>query len=84
MQKEEIYAKLTDIFQEVFDVHPLVLSSDLSAASVPEWDSFSHIHLVVAVETAFKIKFQTAELESIQNVGHLVEFVQAKLSAQSR
>ena len=84
MQQEDIYKKLTEIFREVLDVHDLVLTPKLSAAGVPEWDSFNHIHLVVAVEAHFKIKFQTAELESIQNVGHLVELIQAKTGAQGR
>lgn len=84
MREDEIYAKLTEIFHDVLDVDSLVLTPDLSAASVPEWDSFNHIHLVVAVEAAFKIKFQTAELESIQNVGHFVALIQAKLRTRDR
>ncbi len=84
MQQEEIYAKLTEIFRDILDVASLVLTPDLTAASVPEWDSFNHIHLVVAVEAHFKIKFQTAELESIQSVGHFVELIQAKMRAQGR
>ncbi len=84
MQQEEIYSKLTEIFRDVLDVDSLVLTPDLTAASVPEWDSFNHIHLVVAVEAQFKIKFQTAELESIQSVGHFVDVIQAKMGAQGR
>ena len=84
MQEEDIYARLTEIFREVLDADDLVLTPGLTAASVPEWDSFNHIHLVVAVEVRFKIKFQTAELESIQNVGHFVTLIQAKLEAQNR
>ncbi len=84
MQQEEIYAKLTEIFRDVLEVDRLVLTPELSAAGVPEWDSFNHIHLVVAVEAYFKIKFQTAELESIQNVGHFVTLIQAKVGAQGR
>ena len=84
MQQEEIYAKLTEIFRDVLDLDGLVLTPELSAASVPEWDSFNHIHMVVAVEAQFKIKFQTAELESIQNVGHFVELIGAKMRSQGR
>ena len=84
MQQEEIYAKLTEIFRDILDVNSLVLTPDLTAVSVPEWDSFNHIHLVVAVEAQFKIKFQTAELESMQSVGHFVDLIQAKMRAQGR
>ena len=84
MQQEEIYSTLTEIFRDVLDVDDLVLTPEMTAASVPEWDSFNHIHLVVAVEARFKVKFQTAELESIQSVGHFVELIQAKMRVQGR
>jgi acyl carrier protein len=84
MQQQEIYAQLTTIFHDVFDDDTLVLTRELTAASVPEWDSFNHINLIVAVESRMKIKFQTAELESMNTVGHLVDLIEKKLSAQGR
>lgn len=82
MQSEEIYAQLTPIFHDLFDDETLVLTPGLSAGDVAEWDSFNHINLIVAVEAAFKIKFQTAELESLQTVGHLVDLISKKLAAR--
>ena len=84
MQQLDIYAQLTGIFHDVFDDDTLVLAPELTAASVPEWDSFNHINLIVAVESTFKIKFQTAELESMNTVGHLVELIEKKLTVQGR
>jgi acyl carrier protein len=84
MEQQEIYARLTEIFHDLFDDDTLVLTPGLSAAEVPEWDSFNHINLIVAVEDGFKIKFQTAELESLQTVGHLADLIQKKLAAQGR
>ena len=84
MQQQEIYAQLTTIFHDVFDDDTLVLTPELTAASVPEWDSFNHINLIVAVESRMKIKFQTAELESMNTVGHLADLIQKKLAAQGR
>jgi acyl carrier protein len=84
MQEQEIYRQLTPIFHDVFDDETLILTPGLNAASVPEWDSFNHIHLIVAVEARLKIKFQTAELESMQSVGHMVALIHKKLAAQGR
>lgn len=84
MQIEELYARLTPIFRDLFDDENLVLTPGLAAGDVPEWDSFNHINLIVAIESAFKIKFQTAELESLQTVGHLAHLVFKKLAAQGR
>ena len=69
MQRDAIYAQLTTIFHDLFDDDALVLTHDLTAAEVPDWDSFNHINLIVAVESRFKVRFQTAELESMQTVG---------------
>jgi acyl carrier protein len=79
MQELEIYQKLNKIFHDVFDDDSIVLTPELDASQVEEWDSFNHINLMVAVEQAFKIKFQTAELESMRNVGHLVALIQKKM-----
>lgn len=84
MQSEEIYSRLTAIFRDLFDDESLVLTPQLTAAEVPEWDSFNHINLIVAVEKRFEIKFQTAELEQLHTVGHLADLIQKKLAAQGR
>jgi acyl carrier protein len=84
MQQQDIYAQLTTIFHDLFDDDTIVLSPSLTAADVPEWDSFNHINLIVAIESRFGVKFQTAELESMHTVGHLADLIQSKLSAQGR
>ena len=83
-QTNDLYGELTPIFRDLFDDESLVLTPELTAAEVPEWDSFNHINLVVAIESHFGVKFQTAELESLQSVGQLVDLLQKKLvSARS-
>jgi acyl carrier protein len=84
MQQSDIYDQLTTIFRDTLDDDSLVLTPNLSAADVPEWDSFNHINLIVAIESRFKIKFQTAELEQLHTVGHLADLIAKKLAAQGR
>jgi acyl carrier protein len=84
MQLADIYSQLTAIFHDLFDDDTIVLTPELTAADVPEWDSFNHINLIVAVEQRFKIKFQTAELEQLHTVGHLADLIAEKLAAQGR
>jgi acyl carrier protein len=84
MQSADIYAQLTTIFHDLFDDDTIVLTPELTAADVPDWDSFNHINLIVAIETRFKIKFQTAELEQLHTAGHLAALIQQKLAAQGR
>ena len=75
---EAIYAPLTAIFRDVFDDESLALRPDLTAAEVENWDSLSHINLIVAIERGFKIKFATREVASLKNVGELVDLIRQK------
>lgn len=84
MQPEAIYDEMTPLFRDVLEEEDLVLTPQLTAAEVPQWDSFNHINLVVAIEGHFGVKFHTAELESLQSVGQLAALVERKLAAQGR
>jgi acyl carrier protein len=81
MQQDEIYARLTKVLRDVFDDDTLVATPELTANDVKEWDSVNHITLVVAIEEEFGIKFKTAELEKMKNVGHMVEQIEKKTAA---
>lgn len=78
------YKELTGIFQDVFEDQSIVPTPEMKASDVPGWDSFNHINLIVAIEQRFRIKFKTAELESLRNVSHLVEIIESKLAASQR
>lgn len=75
---EAIYAPLTTIFRDVFDDESLALRPNLTAADVENWDSLSHINLIVAIERGFKIKFTTREVASLKNVSELVDLIRQK------
>jgi acyl carrier protein len=78
MDDPQIYARLTEIFQDVFDEDSIQLTSKLSAKDVDGWDSLAHIRLILTVEKAFKIKFSTSEIGKLENVGDLVAFIRAR------
>ena len=78
MEKKEIFEKLNGIFEDVLDLEDTPnLTETSSANDIEEWDSLSHIQLVVAVEKAFKIKFTSAEIMKWQNVGQMVDSIQS-------
>ena len=77
--RQNIFDRLTPLFQDVFDDDDLIATEDLSAKDVDEWDSLSHIRLVVAIEGDFDVSFTTAELAAMQNVGQMVDLILRKL-----
>jgi acyl carrier protein len=83
MTRDEILSRLSSIFREVFDRDDLELTRNTSADDIEQWDSMNHVILIVAVEMRFDIKFQTAEIEELKNVGELVDLIFAKTNRQS-
>ncbi|MBR5521210.1 MAG: acyl carrier protein [Oscillospiraceae bacterium] len=76
MTREEIFAQLTEIFQDVFDDDEIVLTDDTTADDIEDWDSLEQINLLVAIEKEFKIKFQLSDVSSLENVGAMVDLVE--------
>ena len=79
MEKEEIFSKLNEIFIDVLDLDECELTDATSANDIEEWDSLSHIQLIVAIEKAFKIKFTSLEIMKWANVGEMVNSIEEKL-----
>ena len=78
MDEPQIYARLGEIFQDVFDEDSIEVTPELSAKDVEGWDSLTHIRLILTVEKAFKIKFSTSEVGKLANVGDLVALIKAR------
>ena len=79
MTEAEVYAALTPVFHDVFDDESIVLKPEITADQIEGWDSQTHVILIVAAEQRFGIKFRTAELESLKNVGHFASLIQQKV-----
>jgi acyl carrier protein len=78
MDESHIYARLAEIFQEVFDEDSINVTPELSAKDVDGWDSLTHIRLILTVEKAFKIKFSTSEIGKLENVGDLATLIKTR------
>lgn len=78
LEQQQIYARLTTIMRDVFDDDAITATPQMTAADVRDWDSVNHVTLIVAVEEAFGIKFQTSEVEKMKNVGQMVEAIEKK------
>jgi acyl carrier protein len=78
MDESDIFARLTEIFEDVFDDDSIVVTPALSAKDVDGWDSLTHIRLILTVEKAFKVKFSTSEIGKMQTVGDLATLIKAR------
>ncbi len=77
----DILEQTNEIFKDVLDNEEINLTPATTADDIDEWDSLSHIQLIVALEKHFKIRFTTAEITSYKNVGEMCEGIKQKLQA---
>jgi acyl carrier protein len=78
MVSSGIFSSVKSTMADVFDIDDTGITLDTSAKDIEEWDSLSHIRLIVAVERKFKIKFKNSEIESLQRVGDLAALIETK------
>jgi acyl carrier protein len=80
MERNDILSRVQEIFRDELELDNLVLTDETTADDVEEWDSLSHVQLVVALEKAFNIKFTSREILSWDNVGDLIECICKKIN----
>ena len=82
MEREQIFSKLTVVFQSFFDDDSIRLNDGTSAKDIDEWDSLTHITLLSEIEDAFNIHFEMKDVTKMKNVGELVEKIQELISQE--
>lgn len=75
VSREEVFERVTDIFRDVFDDEELVISDSTNSEDIEDWDSLEHIQLIVGMEKEFKVKFDIKTVNSLENVGQMVDLI---------
>lgn len=81
MDRQAVWDELGEVFREVFEDADLEVGSATTAKDVEGWDSLAHIQLLVAVEKAFGMRFNTGEVAGLANVGEMVELIARRTNA---
>lgn len=78
MERNLILAEMQEMFRDILDNEEIVLSDITTADDIEEWDSLSHVQLVVAIEKHFGVRFTSEEIMNMANVGDMVTTIIAK------
>lgn len=79
MTRAEVFEKLTEVFQDVFDDESIELSETTTASDIEDWDSLMHINLVSATEDEFDLEFEMKDILELKNVGTFVDLILREL-----
>ncbi|MBL4879848.1 MAG: acyl carrier protein [Oleispira sp.] len=78
MTRNEILSQINEIFIDTLDSENILVDVTTRAIDVDEWDSLTHILLVVAIEKHFKISFKSNEIQNWKDVGEMMNCIQEK------
>ncbi len=73
-----ILQEIQDIFRDIFEDENLVVTNETSALDIDDWDSITHVQLLVLIEKKFGVTFTAREIQQFKNVGEIVASIQAK------
>ncbi|MBQ8041671.1 MAG: acyl carrier protein [Lachnospiraceae bacterium] len=79
MTREDVLAKVNDIFHEVFDDDSIVVVESTTSEDVEDWDSLMHITLISEVESEFGFKFQMKDVVGMKDVGEMLDIIMANI-----
>lgn len=78
MDRTEILNQINLIFRDTLDNEELVIVESTTANDIEEWDSLTHIQLIVAIEKFFKIRFTSKEIQEWKNVSEMIDCINSK------
>lgn len=70
--------QIIEICNDIYDNEGVVIVADSHFRSLNEWDSLMQINLVMALERAFKIKFDLKELVALSSPSDIAKIVESK------
>ena len=79
MNKNDVIARLNEVFRDVFGDDSITVNANTTSADIDDWDSIEHINLIAAVESEFGIRFKMREVSGMKNVGEMADIIISKL-----
>ena len=81
MTRDDVIAQLQPIYDDLF-MEPVVLTPELTANDVEEWNSLLQISISLEVEKHFGIRFRVGEVEATKNVGDFADLIARRVAGK--
>lgn len=74
--------ELISIMSEVFETNLTEIAGEIKQENIENWDSLSHLTLVVELEEYFSVSFEPEEISEMNSIQKIQEIVQNKKNAK--
>ena len=78
-QRKEILKILEAIVEDITGNDNVTLNTKMTANDVEGWDSLSHVQILYKCELKWNIRLTLQELDSLNNIGDLVEVIKKSI-----
>jgi acyl carrier protein len=78
---EELLERVQRVLREVFADEHLVINEDTHLSDIPEWDSTSHVTLIMALENEFNVRLNARQASEAVAIPPILDVLRKKMSA---
>lgn len=75
----DVETRLEEVFRDVFDDETIELRREMTAKDIDDWDSLTHVQLLVNVEREFSLRFKSSQVAGLKNVGEMIDLIESLL-----
>jgi acyl carrier protein len=76
MNRTDVFNKVQEVFREVLEDEELIIKEDYNSEDIDDWDSLTHIILVVEIEKTFNMRFLSSEISNWKDIGAMITAIQ--------
>lgn len=77
---DDLHAQIQRVIADVFDLPLESVDANTSPETVDDWDSISHLNLVLSLEDAFQVTFTPEEIAQLVSVAAIADSIGEKSS----
>jgi acyl carrier protein len=71
------FETIRDLMADLFGVPADRITTESSQDDIPEWDSISHLNLMLALEDAFGVSLDVEDIRRLRSVNAILKFVES-------
>jgi acyl carrier protein len=76
----EVFEHVRSLAADVLGVRRSEIDGNSTPQQLDNWDSISHVSLVVAIEEQFSVSFTPEEITDMESIGRIAELLTRKLN----